>query len=181
MIKEQTLRMDTSIHDLVELKNITNKTVNPEPMDIMALINKVVSNHTTSKARIHLSQKGELSLKSDEYFIQIALNRILNNALSYHRTDSKTPMVEVNVESEIDGVTLVVKDNGLGITSKALPRVFEMFYKGTGSSTGHGLGLYIAKNALLRVKAKIDLSSVEGLGTEVKVFIPRIDGNAYHD
>ncbi len=181
MIKEQTLRMDTSIHDLVELKNVTNKAVKPETLDVVELVKKVAARFTEAKTMIHLIHPEELHFSSDEYFIHTALNRVLANAVNFHSKDSKSPKVEVLVESQSGGVLLKIKDNGLGITKKALPRVFEMFYRGTGASTGHGLGLYIAQNALNRVKGVIGLNSIEGMGTEVEIFIPRIDGKAYYE
>ncbi len=181
MIKEQTLKMDSSIHDLVELKNVTNRKITPEPVDMIALVDKVVCAFKDSRVAINLNLPEELTTSTDEYFIQIALNRVLANAVNYHRKDAEDPQVEVVVKSIKDGVLVLVKDNGMGITKRAMPRIFEMFFRGSSYSNGHGLGLYIAQNALNRMKGTIDVRSFENMGTEVEIFIPRIDGQAYFE
>ncbi len=181
MIKEQTLKMDSSIHDLVELKNVTNRKITPEPVDMIALVDKVVCAFKDSRVAINLNLPEELTTSTDEYFIQIALNRVLANAVNYHRKDAENPQVEVVVQSIKDGVLVLVKDNGMGITKRAMPRIFEMFYRGSSCSNGHGLGLYIAQNALNRMKGTIDVRSFENMGTEVEIFIPRVDGQAYFE
>ncbi len=181
MIKEQTLRMDKSIHDLVELKNITNKTVKPVQVDMLSLINKIVYEFKDAKPEIEFNHPEVLMVNTDEYFVEITLKRVLTNAMEYHHKDAQAPGVEITATSGKGGVAVLIRDNGLGISRKALPRVFEMFYRGTSLSTGHGLGLYIAQNALARVKGKISLNSVEGLGTEVELLIPNVNGKTYID
>lgn len=181
MIKQQALKMDTSIHDLVELKNVTNRGITPDKVQLEPLLQKTVERYTGGKISIKWNKDGELDVNTDEYFVHTALNRVLANAVEYHRKDATNPEVEIAAKAATGGLTISIKDNGMGISPKALPRVFEMFYRGTSFSQGHGLGLYIAQNALNRVKAEISLKSIEGLGTEVELFIPNIEGRGYYE
>ena len=68
---------------------------------------------------------------------------------------------------------LSVKDTGIGIEEKHIPRLTERFYrvdKGRSRSTGGtGLGLAIVKHIVAQHEAQISLESEEGVGTEIKV------------
>lgn len=61
--------------------------------------------------------------------------------------------------------TVQITDNGEGIPAASLPHVFEMFYRGTSSAPGTGLGLYICKEILDKLKADYHIDSTEGQGT----------------
>lgn len=67
-----------------------------------------------------------------------------------------------------------VKDNGIGIPSKDLKRIFERFYKSdqSRSSEGTGLGLAIARNIVEGHGGRIWAESVEGKGSEFQLEIP---------
>ena len=66
-----------------------------------------------------------------------------------------------------------VRDTGIGIPKEQQDRVFERFYrvdKSRSKSTGGtGLGLAIVKHIVVQHEAQIELSSEEGVGTEVTV------------
>lgn len=72
-------------------------------------------------------------------------------------------------------VVLVVEDNGIGMAVDIQHRVFDMFYRGTTVSKGSGLGMYIVKNAVKKLKGVISLKSEEGVGTAVSIQLPKID------
>jgi signal transduction histidine kinase len=66
-----------------------------------------------------------------------------------------------------------VEDEGVGISPVDLPHVFERFYRGKGSSEGFGLGLAICKELTERMGGSISIHSQEGVGTQVKVELPK--------
>ncbi len=71
-----------------------------------------------------------------------------------------------------------VEDNGEGIPDPALPHVFERFYRVDSSrqreSGGAGLGLSIARAAVLAHEGTIDIRSQVGVGTIVTVRLPAV-------
>ena len=72
-----------------------------------------------------------------------------------------------------DNKTITVADTGIGIPLSSQPRVFERFYRVDKSHSkeigGTGLGLSIVKHAAIYHGAKIDLESVENVGTKIKI------------
>jgi signal transduction histidine kinase len=73
-------------------------------------------------------------------------------------------------------VTIVVKDEGIGIPPKEIPYIFEKLYRATNSKKisvkGTGLGLYISSRILKAHGAQIQVDSKENEGTEFKITIP---------
>jgi len=71
-----------------------------------------------------------------------------------------------------DSFSVTVEDNGIGISDKYIDKIFDMFYRATESSDGSGLGLYIVKETVDRLKGKIDVQSRPEEGTRFKVEFP---------
>ena len=95
---------------------------------------------------------------------------LCDNAIKYNRRGGS---VTVTTENGAGGVTLTVSDTGIGIPKDQQDRIFERFYrvdKSRSKSTGGtGLGLAIVKHIVVQHEAQIELSSEEGVGTEVTV------------
>ncbi len=93
-----------------------------------------------------------------------AINRILDNLISnackYNRENGK-------VSITIDTSYIVVEDTGIGI--KNPKKVFQRYYKE--SDRGIGLGLDIVKKLIDKLNYKIDIQSMENIGTKIKVTI----------
>jgi two-component system, OmpR family, sensor kinase len=68
-----------------------------------------------------------------------------------------------------------VRDTGVGIAPKELPRVFDRFYRGEAARAqpgGTGLGLAIAKLLVEQHGGEIEVESVEGEGSEFRIYLP---------
>ena len=96
---------------------------------------------------------------------QVFIN-LLNNSIKYGKDDGK---VAVDI-LDIDGQPWIeVKDNGIGISSEHLPRLFERFYRVGKSRSRHeggsGLGLAIVKHIIDAHDQTITVASKEGKGT----------------
>lgn len=109
-------------------------------------------------------------------YLMILLNNILENAIQYTREGSGN---EIKITSEYNATTdqlvITVQDQGIGISAMELNRVFEPFFRGTTSSKGNGLGLYIVKKVCELIRATIDLSSTPNEGTLVKLTLTNLN------
>jgi signal transduction histidine kinase len=81
--------------------------------------------------------------------------------------------VEVNSEKAV----MTFKDNGIGICKENLNKVFDMFFRSPGvKADGAGLGLYIVKEIVRKLKGRILVASKENEGSSFQVELPnRID------
>jgi signal transduction histidine kinase len=78
----------------------------------------------------------------------------------------------VKIEANSENAEIMVKDNGIGIEQKHIDYIFDMFYRASEASYGSGLGLYILKNAVQKIKGTIEVVSSFGEGTTFKINIP---------
>ena len=95
---------------------------------------------------------------------------LIGNAVKYNRPGGQ---VWISVRQQDQGVSLRVRDNGVGIPKESLDRIFERFYrvdKSRSKSTGGtGLGLAIVKHIVAQHDAQMTLTSEVGVGTEIKI------------
>ncbi|HSK73921.1 MAG TPA: ATP-binding protein, partial [Pyrinomonadaceae bacterium] len=110
----------------------------------------------------------------DEEKIKTVIANLLSNAIKF------TPeggIVEVEAETQGENIKVVVKDTGVGISSRFLPHIFERFRQADSSTTrrhgGLGLGLAISKQIVKLHKGTIEAHSEgEGKGAVFVVKIP---------
>jgi signal transduction histidine kinase len=88
---------------------------------------------------------GNFSISGDKRLIQRMIANLLDNAIKYTPAGGS---VEVTVNSTTnDAVAVTIKDSGIGISAKDMPRIFERFYRcdPSRSEAGIGLGLSFAR------------------------------------
>ena len=56
----------------------------------------------------------------------------------------------------------MISDNGIGIRTDKVDKVFDMFLRATETSKGTGLGLYIVKTSVQKLQGSIEVNSIEG-------------------
>jgi signal transduction histidine kinase len=81
-------------------------------------------------------------------------------------------LINIEVSTSDDYAIIIIKDHGIGISNDVLPKIYTMFYRGTEQSHGSGLGLYIVKEIVLKLKGRIVITSVPGESTTVTITIP---------
>ncbi len=108
---------------------------------------------------------------------QIVMN-LLSNAIRFTKPGGRISFLMRQLPCEKEGYARLewrIKDNGIGIDAKFLPRIFEPFEResitGDGSSIGSGLGLCITKQLVELMGGQIQIHSTQGVGTEAVVCI----------
>lgn len=91
--------------------------------------------------------KESIIVFADKIRIYQVISNLIRNALKFTpRIDSKIEISLEKIKNDKEFVTAIIKDNGKGIDSEILPRLFEKF--ATKSDKGIGLGLYISRNII---------------------------------
>lgn len=120
------------------------------------------------------------SVRADPGGLRQILVNLLENALQYTPDGGR---IEVRVASEAgeDPVVLEVRDNGIGIPSDALPRIFERFYRvdpaRSRAEGGTGLGLSIVRHLTESMGGDVAAESALGRGTTIRVRLPAADAS----
>lgn len=102
--------------------------------------------------------------------VQAFIN-ILNNSAKY---SSKNSPIYVSMSSNDSHIALDVTDYGKGIAKEELPKIFERFYRGTGSQhEGMGLGLFLTKQIIDDHRGTITIDSELNKGTTIRISLPK--------
>ncbi|MBF6607796.1 MAG: ATP-binding protein, partial [Flavobacterium sp.] len=109
-----------------------------------------------------------INVFGDREKIERVLINLVVNSIKYGREKGST---EISIEDLTDSKIIVrVKDNGYGIQSQHIPRLFERFYRvdksGSRNTGGSGLGLAIVKHIIEAHGEKIYVESQFGVGSE---------------
>ena len=67
---------------------------------------------------------------------------------------------------------LSIVDNGIGIASEYHEKIFDLFFRATDRSKGTGLGLFIVKDTIEKLRGKIEVNSILGEGTTFTMQLP---------
>lgn len=152
-----------------------------EEFDIIEVIENVFEllEMKADKKEITLSFDKEYSpifVKADKERIQQVLTNLIVNSIKYGKQGGTT---ELSVDDLDTGKVLVrITDNGEGIDSEHLPRLFERFYRvdksGSRQEGGSGLGLSIVKHIIEAHDEKIYVESDFGIGSEFSFTIEKV-------
>ncbi len=111
--------------------------------------------------------------------LALLVRNLVDNAIRYTRPGGR---VEVGLGSRNGEVVLTVRDTGLGIPTRDVPRIFERFYRvdraRSRETGGTGLGLSIVKHVVENHGGTIDVSSELGQGTRFEVRLPAVSSSA---
>ena len=175
LIQNSVLRLDETIQEILEYSRNARLEVKLESFNIEEMVNEIFADlKYTNPDNIDFSMniQGSPILKSDKSRLNTVLKNIIGNSVKYKKSNSDDCFVTFSLKQLEKSIEIKVSDNGEGISSKSLPKIFEMFYRGTSTSVGTGLGLYITKEILNKLNGTIFVSSELGLGTTITINIP---------
>jgi PAS domain S-box-containing protein len=118
----------------------------------------------------HIGQRTTVAL--DKYLLKNILINLLSNAIHYSHENSEIQLIS---EVKTETVSIIVKDEGIGIPEAEQKRVFRRFFRANNAMTfqeGTGLGLNIVKNYVERMNGNITFESRENMGTTFYVTFP---------
>jgi signal transduction histidine kinase len=123
--------------------------------------------------KVDIERGQNMFVDADGSKIAIVLSNLVKNALTF-TNDGGHVIIHGGLESGF--VKVVVEDDGVGISAKDLPRIFERFYQVESHLTrrhgGMGLGLSVAKAMIEMHGGRIWVESTEGLGSTFTFLLP---------
>lgn len=182
IINAETDRMIALINDLLDLSRIESgkQPFHKASVDmkkvfddtLLILQSKAEAKQITLQNNIYNS----VFVEGDEKLLkQVAIN-LVDNGVKYTPDGGK---VWIEAEQGLDSVEFRVCDNGLGIASEHLDRIFERFYRVDKGRARHmggtGLGLAITKHIVDKHKGTIAIESRVGKGTKMRVTLKKVN------
>ncbi|MGB5673123.1 MAG: ATP-binding protein, partial [Gemmatimonadota bacterium] len=173
-------RMQALVDDLLDLSRIESGAWKPEPvaLELGTVTREVWSTFDRRPddpgVALSVAAPEGLVVHADPDALRQILRNLLDNALRYAPASTA---VSVSAAHEDNSVRIVVEDEGPGIPTAHLERVFERFYRVDAARSreagGTGLGLSIVKHLVGAHGGEIGIESEVGNGTRVWIVFPR--------
>ena len=185
IISNHVNRLEAIIDDLLKLSRLEKDTETDEGIKLDSeKIFKIVETAVQVCMPAAEAKNIQISFKCDDNLtarvnaplLEQAVVNLLDNAIKYSNSSST---VSVNAYKDANGISIEVIDEGRGIESKHLPRLFERFYRVDKARSrqqgGTGLGLAIVKHIIQAHGGRVTVKSTYGKGS---VFLINIPDNA---
>jgi len=171
-MQQQAGRMQNLLNDLLLLAKLeaTDYPSDSQPVAVDLLLLSIKSDaQALSGARRHrlqLQADPHLKLKGSEAELRSAFSNLVFNAVKYSPDGGE---ISIRWWGDAEGAHLAVRDTGIGIDPRHIPRLTERFYRVDASRSistgGTGLGLAIVKHVLHRHRGRLEITSVPGRGS----------------
>lgn len=175
---EQVVAITNSLLILHEMDLISPRLA---PVRLPPLVNQIILEVTTHRDIPSDIVTNEIPddfplVMADEASLGLALRSLIDNAVKF--STNGTP-VTVATQTSDDGISIQVKDQGIGMSEETQAHLFEPFRKAAGSGSdrlfdGLGIGLVIAKFIIERHDGKISVRSSLGQGSTLTIHLPSL-------
>ena len=144
-------------------------------------LNNVIKNVLARNKKIMIQNNMKVELNNvntncytDEKWLEFIINKIIQNAIKYRK--EKNANIIITISENKENVILNIKDNGIGIKTSEIDRIFDKGFTGTNGRNqkkSTGIGLYLCKRLCQEIGMEIEANSKENEFTEIKIIIPR--------
>jgi two-component system sensor histidine kinase CpxA len=174
-------RLNALIGKLLELNRISSgtQTLIKQKTSLNQLLEKICENGrfeaSVRHVSIELSASENIIVEADASLVEQAIENILRNAIKYSPENSQVK-VRLQACPSQKIASVIISDQGEGIGEKHLEKIFEPFYRCQEArdrkTGGVGLGLAIARQAILAHNGKINLENLDEGGLRAEIIIP---------
>jgi len=185
IILKESNRLSELINKFLDISKIEAGKIQIKrvPMQLRDVLDKVLDVNMTQAERkgivvsVKVANDIPLVLGDKDMLEQVVLN-LFSNAVKY---SPENTAIELRLKEHENDVLCEIEDNGYGISEKALPRIFEKFYRVTDNEkvreiTGTGLGLSLVKEIIEIHGGNIEVKSKLGEGSTFSFTIPKYNG-----
>jgi two-component system, NarL family, sensor histidine kinase EvgS len=174
------------IGDILDIARIESGHLSlaPEPVDLAALVESVgrvfegLARHKGLALDVVIADQARCHAMLDPVRFKQVLSNLVSNAIKF----TEQGQVRITVDLRHDDASgtptldLEVRDSGIGIHAHDLQRLFSPFVQANpysdGARAGTGLGLVISRNLCTMMGGELDLQSLHGVGTRVRLVMP---------
>lgn len=179
LIDRSSLKLNDILSGLLEATRIKQGEVHFDHINLHQLasdtLDRVMERQGNPETSVSIGIPEDFNLISDPDLLGTILEKCIDNSFCYRDPTKDEHLVQINLENAEKGIWIEVIDNGQGIPEEHHKKVFEMFFRGNARHIGIGLGLYIAQNAIEKLKGKIICESEPDAGSTFRIFIPHVN------
>ncbi|MBN2143530.1 MAG: PAS domain-containing sensor histidine kinase [Candidatus Aureabacteria bacterium] len=169
ILNKELARLDDIIHRFLDAVRPTNPqfafhSIDDLIMQVVAMLHAMAKEKNVT---LRFSSGKHESFLLDEARMKQALTNVIMNAIEASPAGS---IIDIQVQDKNDSCEIEIKDQGKGISSSEMTKIFDPFY--TTKETGNGLGLVITYRIIKDHGGSISVKSKPGQGTTFLISIP---------
>jgi two-component system sensor histidine kinase SenX3 len=176
-LEREARRLSRIVADLLDLSRLESGSELTERVRVDAIVREEAERFDDAgrEAGVHITVRapGPAPVTGSARDLSLLIRNLIDNALRYTPPGGE---VEIDVKAYPDEVTLMVRDTGVGIPVRELPRVFERFYRvdraRSRETGGTGLGLSIVRHVAENHGGTVSVTSELGAGSTFTVQLP---------
>ena len=184
-VAEQLAVLITLINQILDVAQLVRGELQLETdtFDLSVVLTDLVNEHhdeiesKSIKLKVDIEQLPRC--QGDRERIKWGLDQLLKNAINYTPVSAENE-IELSAHFRDSSIVLQVRDTGVGISRRDLPRIFEQFYRGFPITTdgklidvrGAGLGLFILDRVVQAHHGQVEAESQIGVGSTFTVYLP---------
>jgi signal transduction histidine kinase/ligand-binding sensor domain-containing protein len=180
MVEKSIHKLDGFIHDIINYSRNARTEVEASKVNFEALLNEIVDTlkyqEKSTAIRKEVKVEGSGDFYTDVKRLDIIMFNLVTNAIKYHDITQKDPFIRIHVKYSADEAVISVSDNGIGIEKHHVDNIFKMFYRADERSSGSGLGLFIAREAVEKLKGSLSVESDINRGSTFTITLPSLTG-----
>lgn len=166
-------RMEELITDLLEISRVMSRPFTTSDFLLIDAINEVLESLEQSLKGININIKvdQECPVTANRQQLIQCLQNIISNSAKYSKEQS--PSIDISAYHDGTHIIIIIADNGVGVSPAFLPKMFDIFERGDSDKPGNGVGLAIVKSIIEKHRGQINVTSEQGIGTEVRITLPQ--------
>ena len=178
-IRHESTRLARLVSELIELSRLQGAEPFPEPEPVAVerivaeVIDRTRTPATAKEIEIVVDIPRGLIVHASESQLVTAVANLVENAVAY---SGERTLVQLSARVTGDAIELGVTDQGIGIESDDLDRIFERFYRAdrarSRATGGTGLGLAIVKHIATNHGGSVQVASTVGVGSTFTLRLP---------
>lgn len=142
---------------------------------ILFILNLLKIKIESKKIKVEVKVPPKTTIPADPNLITVALFSLIENSIIYNKERGNV-IIDIDKMPNRPYMIIKIKDTGIGMSKEEISNLFKKYYRGTKAknieAAGFGIGLVNAKKIIENHGGKIEISSEEDKGTEVKVTLP---------
>ncbi len=170
--------LDQTVHEINDYSKNTRLDIEKENVNFKDLCEEILADISFG-GKLNSFKVSKEILDNHEFYsdierIRVIISNILSNAIKFNDLEKAQPAIIINIATHPGHAEITISDNGEGIDKKALPKIFDMFYRGARSAQGAGLGLYVVQEIVNKLQGSIGVHSELGKGSKFTVKLPNL-------
>ena len=176
MIEGRVLKLDDFIKKIIDYYKNARLEIVKDKIDLKPFILEIweLLRDQNSNILFNLNVREDVEYVGDSMRLKIIFENLISNAIKYQNPSSNSKLIDISVNVDSINLNITISDNGIGIDSRFIDSIFNLFFRTEDSLQveGAGIGLYLVKEAVNKTGGTIDVNSKLMYGTVFKILIP---------